>query len=117
MEQTFRDLDPSLQTAGERFDQVARAIAQVEFEHEMIDALAQRGPGKAVQMPLMLEVLAHSQFLVEARRLEDDANAATQSAGVADEIEPEDAGRASVWPNERGENPEERRLAAAVRPE
>ena len=117
MEQTLRDLDPPLQSAGERLDQIVGAIAQVELDQEMIDPLAQRGPGEAVEMPLMREVLAHPQFLVEARRLKDDAEPAAQGAGIAQEVEPENAGRAARRPNEGGENAEEGRLAAAVRPE
>jgi hypothetical protein len=39
MEQALGDFDAALQTAGERFDEVARAIAEVELEKEMIDPL------------------------------------------------------------------------------
>ena len=117
MEQTFRDLDPTLQSAGERLDQIARAIAQIELEQEMIDPLAERRPGKAVEMALMFEILAHPQFLVEARRLENDADPAAQRAGVAEQIEPQNGGRAAAWPNERRQNAEKRGLAAAVRSE
>ena len=72
MEQALRDLDPALQSAGERLDEIAGAIAQIEFEQKMIDPLAQRRPGQAVEMALVREIFAHPQFLVEARRLEND---------------------------------------------
>ena len=39
MEQALGDFDPALQTAGERFDEVARTIVEVELEQKTIDPL------------------------------------------------------------------------------
>src|SRR5438552_1144438 len=68
-------------------------------------------------MPLIFEVFAHPQFLVETRRLKDNAEAAAQGASVAVEIESEDGGGAACRPDEGGENAKEGSLAPAVRPE
>ena len=114
MEQALGDLDPPLQAAGKCLDQLAGAIAQIEFKQEMIDPRPQRRARQAVEAPLMGEVFAHLQFLVEARRLENHPEPAAQRARVAPEIEPENAGRTACWPNESGKNAEERRLASAV---
>ena len=40
MQQALGDFHPTLQTAGESLDQLARALAQIEFEEEKIDSLA-----------------------------------------------------------------------------
>ena len=68
-------------------------------------------------MSLVREVFADSQFLVEARSLEDDTDPAPESAPLAEKIQTEDAGRAARRPNESGKDPEKGGLAAAVRPE
>lgn len=65
-------------------------------------------------MALVGEVFAHGQFFVEAWCLENDPEPATDRAGVAREIESENVGAASGWPDKGGKNPEEGGLAAAV---
>ena len=92
-------------------------LRRMAEEKQMIDPLAQNGAGEAVKMTLMREVLAHPQFFVQARRLEDDPDAAAQGSGIAEQVEPENGGGAAGWPNEGGKDAEESGLAPAVRPE
>ena len=89
MEQTFGDLDPALQSAGQRLDEIARTVAQVKLDQEMIDPLVEGGPGEAIEMPLVRKVFAHPQFLVEAGRLENDADSGAQGSDVPQQIEPQ----------------------------
>ena len=89
MEQTFGDLDPALQSAGQRLDEIARTVAQVKLDQKMIDPLVEGGPGDAIEMPLVRKVFAHSQFLVEAGRLENDTDSSAQGSGVLQQIEPQ----------------------------
>ena len=66
-------------------------------------------------MALAAQVLFDRQRLVQALGLEDDADRAPHRGGVARHIVAGDLGAAFGGHHHRGENAEERRLAAAVR--
>jgi len=64
-----------------------------------------------------LEVLEAGQVLVDGRVLAREADVRAQPRGFADDVEPRDAGRARVGPEQRREDADARRLAGAVRAE
>ena len=116
-ELTAQWLTAALQSAGQRLDDIARTVAQVKLDQEMVDPLVEGGAGEAIQMPLVRKVFAHPQFLVEARGLENDPNAAAESDRIAEEVEPENRRGTAPRPNERRKDAEKGGLAAAVRAE
>jgi hypothetical protein len=65
----------------------------------------------------MPKIFVGGQLYIDARRLEDDADVAAQSSGLANSVESGDGGAAGRGNHERGKDPEQRRLAAAIRAE
>ena len=75
VEQPLGQLDAPPQPAGERLDPLAGAIGQPKpGEHLATRGGAARRADRPYKMPLVAEVFAHGQFLVEARRLKHDAD-------------------------------------------
>ena len=76
-----------------------------------------REPLSAVQMPLCAQILFHCEGLVQALRLEHDAHRTPHRGRIARHIVAGDFGAPFGGHHHRGENAEERRLAAAIRPQ
>jgi hypothetical protein len=68
-------------------------------------------------MAVVAEVLANREALVQRRRLEDDAKQAPDVRPVRPHVGAEDADTARGRTHERGDDSEQRRFSAAVRPE
>ena len=68
-------------------------------------------------MSLVPEILPGSELDVYALRLENHADVATQSSGLANRVESRDDRRTGRRHHQRRENPEQRRLAAAIWPQ
>ena len=84
---------------------------------EGVDAPGELGTAQAVEPTVMAEVLLDGELAVDARVLEDDAQSAAHGVRRGPHVVAEDARDASVRGQQGCEDPEERALAAAVRPE
>jgi hypothetical protein len=109
--------DTPAQASGKRAHQVAAAIRQAQPLHRCRHPLAQRRPAQPVQMSLRAQILFHRQRLIQALCLEDDARAAPHLGGLARHVVPGHRRRAFGRLHHGRKNPEQRGLAAAVRPQ
>ncbi len=82
-----------------------------------LDPRGARRRVEAVQPAEELEVGRRRQLVVQARRLGQDPDPGADRLGLVDDIEPVDAGVSLARRDERGQHPDRRRLARAVRAE
>ena len=115
--QSLGEIDPPLHAARERFHPVVLALPHGHPVEHPVDARFERGAAHAVEVPLVAHVLAHREFCVEARRLEDHADVLAHRLGRSGDVVAGDAGRATRRCEQRRQDAEERRLSAAVGPE
>ena len=117
VEERLGDLDAAREASGKGLHAVARAVRDLHPREELACAGAKRRAAEAEDGAVDEEVLEDGQLPIEARRLEDDAEAAAEAAEVARRREAVDAERARRGRKEGREELEEGRLAAAVRAE
>ena len=82
MQQCLGDFHAAPQAAGKRLHNIAAAVGEPEPFHGALHAVAQVRAAQAVQMPLCAQVLLHSQRLIQALRLEHDADLAAHPGGI-----------------------------------
>src|SRR5439155_15083815 len=116
-EETLGELDAAAESARQPIDELPPALGDPEAVQEGVDARGELGTAQAVEPTVMAEVLLDGELAVDARVLEDDAQPAAHGVRRAPHVVAEDARDASVRGQEGCEDPEERALAAAVRPE
>ncbi len=114
MEHAFGQFDTPPQTSGERLDAVAPPVGQSEPGKHFVLSPFERAAGESVKMALVHQVLGHRELLVEARGLEDDAEPLANRLRLPAEIESQDANVARLNGNQRRQEAEEGRFAAAV---
>ena len=117
VEHALGKFDAAPHAARERFDQIVRPIGEADGGEELVAARRQFARREAVQAAVVAEVLGDRQLLVEARRLEDDAELTANGGRFETKVVAEDRDLALLERNERRQQTEERRLAAAVRAE
>ncbi len=117
VEQRFGDLHAAAQAARKRVHQIFTPIFQAEPLHGILHAAAQCGAAESMQMPLRAEILFDRESLVQALRLEHHADRTADRRGVSGDIVPRDLGATLGGHHHGGKNAEERRLAAAIRPQ
>ena len=106
-----------LHALAERAGDVVAPVPQREQPQVPLDPLGARRGVQPVQPPEEVEVGRRRQLVVEARRLGQDADPGADLLGVLDDVEAVDRGAALARLDERGQQPDRRRLARAVRPE
>src|ERR1019366_943229 len=116
VEERLDDLNAPREAAGQSLDEIVCPILEAERLEKLADARGERAPGKGIQRTLKHEVLHDGEFLVEARRLEYDAEAPAHLA-TRRGTEPVDGEAPPARRQQGRENPEQRRLAAAIRAE
>ena len=84
---------------------------------ERVDARGERPLGQAVQSPVVLDVLAARELLIEPGAVRQHAERAAGRERRGRDIDAADAGRAGIRFQHRRENAQARRFARAVRPE
>ncbi len=116
-DEAHRDVEPASHAAREARHHPVGGVAQLEA----LEQLARPGAGLAVrhpeEAPDQLEVLGGGEPLVHRRVLAREADARADASGVGVDVDAVDRGAAAVCSEERGEDPDGRRLAGAVRPE
>ena len=94
VEERLGDLDAAREAARERLDEVAGAVLEIEnVPRSSPIRAASAAPDEAVEGALEREVLPDGELPVEARRLEDDAEAPAHRAASRAGVEPVDAKR------------------------
>ena len=109
--------DATLQTAGERLHPLLGSFRQPQPGQEGVRPLPQRSSLHSVEMPVVPQVLHHGELGVEARALKDHPQVPSHVAGLARQIVAEHGHAPRGHAKQCGENLEERRLPAPVRPE
>ena len=79
MHEPERDVEPPLHAAGVAARDAVGGVAQADELEQLVDALAQRRAGHAVDAPLEQEVLAAGRLPVDARVLRDVADRALRT--------------------------------------
>jgi hypothetical protein len=113
VEERLGQFHPPLQAPRELLDAVAHPVLQSEPGQFLADPLLQPGARQPVQVAMVEQVFADRQLSIETGRLEDDADPAADGA-VAD-VDAGHARGARRGSQRRGEDLEQRGLAAAVR--
>src|SRR5215470_18395016 len=100
MQKTFCQFQSPLHSAGESLRFLSRAVGETDaFEHGTYSA-GQVLAVKAIEMSLMTEVLCCGEFQINALRLEDNADLATQLAGFAGGIASQYERASTDWHHE-----------------
>src|ERR1700690_1709099 len=115
MKEAFGQFDAALHASGKSFHEIGSAVEQSYAGQDFGDAGFEIGAAQAVKVSLMPEVFVGGQLCVDALRLKDDADVPAQCPGLADGVDARDRGAAGSGDHERGKNPEQSRLAPAVR--
>ncbi len=116
MEQSFGYFDSPAKAARKRIHHVFAAIQKTQPLHGAFHTAAQIGAVKTMQMALAAQVLFDGERLIETLRLENHADALAHGSRVLSGIKARDQSAALGGDHHGGENPEESRFAAAVRP-
>src|SRR5271166_176908 len=114
MQHRLRELDTASHAARERLDQIAGATGKAERIEHRGGALLELPAGDSVKPSVMLQVLQHGKFAVDARMLKHHAHPAANLDGVTGEVAAEHARAAGLNRNQRRKNSEQRGLAAAI---
>src|SRR5665213_1408050 len=114
MEQSLGDLDAPAHAAAETLDALGGAVAQADRRQRLLDAPAQIRAAQAVEMSLADEIFLGGQLLVEAWRLEYDADLPADFIARFCRVQAEQAHMAGGDGDERREDAEEGGLARAV---
>ena len=115
VEQTFREFDAALHSAGEGFNVIVGTVEQSYAGENLVDTIFEVGATEAVEMSLMPQVFAGGEFGIDALGLKDDADVAAEGSGLVNGVEAGDGCAARSGDHQCGQNPEKRGLAAAVR--
>src|ERR1700682_117322 len=115
MQQTVGQLDAPLHASGECLyafrGSVGQSNATQNFSHPCLQARS----AQAIQMSLMPEILIGGELPIDALRLEYHSNLPTYLGGVLCRIASHHERTTGAGYHQRGKNPEERRLSAAIR--
>src|SRR5581483_3644141 len=110
----FGQFDAPAQPARKRFHEIARAIGQLEPIEHLAFALVQALAPEAHERPLAAEVLADGELLVETGGLEHHAQSLPDFTRLPSGVKAQHRDRAMLDRDQRREEAEEGRLAAAV---
>ena len=114
MQHALGQLGAAPHAAGERFDEVAGAVRQADGGEQLGGTALELGGAQPVEPALVAQVFGDGELLVEARRLEHDAHLSAHGRGVAADVVAEDGDGAALQRDQRRQQAEQRRLAAAV---
>jgi len=101
----------------ERLAASAQDGLEIEHARQQRRAVADGGVGHSVQAPEVAEELAAREARVEARRTGEEAEAAPRRVRVARDVDARELDAALRGDEDRGEHPQRRGLARAVRAE
>src|ERR1700692_4272820 len=79
MQQSLRQFDSPLHSAGESFYQFFGTIEEPDSRKNFLDTLFQRRAPQAIKMSLMPEIFVGRELQVDALCLEDDADLPPQA--------------------------------------
>jgi hypothetical protein len=91
-----------------------RAIKQADTFQRSIDALLKVRAAQAVKVPVVDKVFPRREHAIQSRGLKDHAYAAANLCALRQKIVTKNADASGLRPNQRGEDPEKSRLAAAI---
>src|SRR5580692_1432277 len=117
MQQSLGQFNPALHAAGKCLDSFFGAISQAYALEDFLCAILERASMQAIEMSLMPEIFICCQFLVDAGRLKDHADLATETRGICRRVTSHDDGAASGRNHQGREDTKQGGLAAAIRSE
>src|SRR5581483_10202646 len=115
--EALREVDAALHAARQRLDPLRLARPHRDAIEHGVDPSVERGAAHAVEVALVAHVLADGELAVQAGGLEHDPDPSAHRVRLADDVVAGDRGTPAIGRQERREDAEERRLAAAVRAE
>ena len=110
-------VEPAAHATGIGLRRAARRIEEFETVEQLPATLLRHGARLAVQAPDHREVLEPREVLVDGGILTREPDPLAEPRSIAHDIEPVHLGATGVRLQERRENPDDRRLAGAVRAE
>ena len=113
-DQRGREVEPAAHAAGVGLRHALGGVGEVEALEQLAGARGGGAAAHAVEAADHHEVLDAGQVLVDGGVLAGEADPGAQRAGVADDVEPGDAGAARVGLEERREDAHGRGLAGPV---
>ena len=108
------EVEPPAHAAGVGADPAAAGVAELEAAQQLAGPGAGGSAAEALQAAHHAEVLLPGLELVDGGVLPGEADRAADAAAVGDDVEPGDAGRARVRPQQRAEQPHGGGLARPV---
>ena len=116
-DQARHHVQPTAHAARPGLDQTVGRLGQAELLQQFIGPGARAAAAQVVHEPQDEQVLPAGQVVVHRGVLPGQADHLPNAAWLADGVVAGDAGRASVGPGERGQDPDGGGLACAVRAE
>jgi hypothetical protein len=111
------DLDPPAETAAEVHHFPARLGGETELFQDPVRALADLRAAQTVEARERSEIVANGEEKLGGTFLDHDGDATADFERLGDDVAVEDGRGAGGRPRERRQDPQERRLAGAVRSE
>ncbi len=115
--QPDRDVEPAALAARQRRDRPPGVLGQVEGVEQLLGAGVRRGAGQPERAALADQLVAAALGVPGGVALSDVPDAAADLAVLAHHVVPGDLGGAGRRRDQRGQHPQRRRLAGAVRAE
>jgi hypothetical protein len=117
VDQTERDVEPALHTAGVGADRTVRGLGKIEPVEQLDHPLLEPAATQSVQPALQHEVVPAGGQRVGAGVLGDHSDPPPDPVRVAEHVVAVDHGPAGVRPGQRGQDLDSGGLAGAVRAE
>jgi hypothetical protein len=113
-QQALGNFHAPLQTSGQSLHAVIETVCHAQRLQRRKQTLLQFRAAQPVKVARTAEVFRDGQLRIERRRLEDNTEMLAHLDGFMHHIVAADARRAGGWGQQRGQNPEERRLTTAI---